>query len=449
MQQRQRSPLPPPGSRLQIEVTDISSRGLGVGRSPDGVVVMVRGAVPGDRVTAVVCTLRRSFVEADLAEVQLPSRDRVEPRCSHFGICGGCALQHLSGAAQRRLKTGRVRELLRRTAGLAGIPVDDTVPVGPDYEYRNRMEFSFAKGRDGPVLGLHRVDGPVFDLMECHLPLPVMTQWVESVRRLAHTAAGGGDLPLRRLDIRCSRASGEMLLDLSAGGPLPAPVEEALARLIGEEGGPATVTLSRGSRHRILAGRGFIRECLLGLTVPVTPGAFVQTHTAGAEAIYSAALSWLEAGAPDSFLDLYSGAGILALKAARRCRGVVAVEASGGAVAAGRRAAAENRRQVRFAHGDALTVSRGLAASGRHFEAGVVNPPRAGLHRELPGVLGHLGLARLAYISCDPGTLARDLRRLVEIGYRVERVTPFDLFPQTAEIEVLARLQGPSGSAAG
>jgi 23S rRNA (uracil1939-C5)-methyltransferase len=412
---------------------------------------MVREAAPGDRVAVEVRARRGSWVEADLVEVVRPSRDRVSPRCRHFGSCGGCALQHLSAEAQRRLKTRRIRELLRRTAGLTEVEVDEAVAVGPDYGYRNRMEFSVGAGGNGAVIGLHDLDGEVFDLAECHLPAGAAPGWIDRIRDIvrdlpaaeAETSRRGGPV-IRRLDLRWTRSAGEWLLGVAADGPLPRQLELALAGLAGERHGPRTVILT-APPPRVLAGPGFVREEILGLDLPVQPGAFVQTNTAGAEAIYGASLRWLEPVAAGGFLDLYAGAGLLALAAARQSARVVAVELSAGSVAAGRRAAAENGRAVRYLRTDALAGALRLVRGGARFAAVVANPPRTGLDRRLPAALGDLGVRRLAYISCDPATLCRDLRRLEAAGFRTERVTPFDMFPQTAEVEAVAFLRGSGG----
>jgi 23S rRNA (uracil1939-C5)-methyltransferase len=221
-------------------------------------------------------------------------------------------------------------------------------------------------------------------------------------------------------------------------------MEAALAALAGEPGGPRTVVVNPPSR--VLAGPGFIREAMLGLQVAIRPGAFVQTNTPGAEAIYRTSLRWLEPVAAGGFLDLYAGVGLPALAAARRSTRVVAVERSGTSVAAGRRAAAENGLAVRYLQADAFSAAADLARQGARFPALVANPPRAGLDRRLPEVLSALGVRRIAYISCHPATLCRDLGRLAAAGFRAERIAPFDIFPQTAEMEAVALIRCQPGA---
>ncbi len=437
---RDRGPLPAAGERLELEITDLSSRGLGVGRSADGLVVMVRDAAPGDRVAARLSRVHRSWAEADVEALLLPSPDRVAPRCAHFGVCGGCALQHLAPAAQRRLKAARLRRLVARAAG--PIPVEEARMVGPDYGYRNRMEFGCADGPEGLRIGLHDRNGQLFDLRECHLPHPAFARLVAGLRQAA--AALPGPTGLRRVEIRRAERDGAVLLGVTASGPPSPELAAALAGLPALAGGPLSAVVLWPGGREVVAGRGELRERLGEGEVEVAPGAFVQTHTAGAAALYREALAWLEPLAGGPLLDLYSGPGALALQAAGRFAPVLAVEVSAGGVAAGRRAAADGP-PVRFWRQEAGRAVARLVAAGERFPAAVVNPPRAGLAKELPAGLARLGVRRLAYISCDPGTLARDLGRLAGRGLAPVSVTPFDLFPQTAGIEAVARLGALDG----
>jgi 23S rRNA (uracil1939-C5)-methyltransferase len=217
---------------------------------------------------------------------------------------------------------------------------------------------------------------------------------------------------------------------------------QALAALGAGLADPLTVVVTWPGGQRVVAGSGEIREQFGGFELASAPGAFTQTHTAGAAALYQAALAWLAPAAGGALLDLYSGAGALALQATAGFAPVLAVEAAGPAVAAGRRAAAAAGVAVKFVRADARQAVARLAAAGERFPAVVANPPRTGLHRQIPAGLARLGVQRLAYISCDPGTLARDLGRLAACGFATMSVTPFDLFPQTAQVEALACLQG-------
>jgi len=174
--------------------------------------------------------------------------------------------------------------------------------------------------------------------------------------------------------------------------------------------------------------------------VPLDARVFIQTHPAGASRLYDQALQWLAPAAPGSFLDLYAGVGLLARAALEEFDDAVAVESAAAAVRLGRKAAGSTDR-VTFLEEEARTAVARLAGEEARFSAAAVNPPRSGMHTSLPPLLRRLGIRRIAYISCHPATLARDLARLDKVGFIITGVHPFDLFPQTAEVEVLACLE--------
>ncbi|MFQ5719982.1 MAG: class I SAM-dependent RNA methyltransferase [Acidobacteriota bacterium] len=465
--------MPVAGERVRVPIGDLTSRGWGVGRTADGLVVMVRGAVPGDEVDARIREVHRGHVEAEIDALVVLAPRRCEPFCTHFGLCGGCALQQIPGAEQRRAKTERLRRLLAKFAGVPAALVEDARAVGPDTGFRNRMEFCLAPGPDGPILGLHEAGGDVFDLTECHLPHPDIVHLAHEVRRIVrehsipvHDPSGKVE-GLTRVDIRRA-GGGAILITLRARGDI-SPAEVAPLAALTTASIPARgVVLAPGrarvrppgpgeagagrprpgmaspasppdvSSGHVVAGEPEIRETLLGLEVALTGQTFIQTHAAGAEALYQTALGWLEVIPGGSLLDLYAGLGLLAQAGAGKRRRVVAVESSRAAVQAGRRAAARNRREVRFVCATAHRALASLAAERRSFPLAVANPPRAGLHRSIAPGLARLGVTRLSYISCDGATLARDVARLARVDLKLRRVVPFDLFPHTAGLEAVA-----------
>jgi 23S rRNA (uracil1939-C5)-methyltransferase len=446
-------PAPRPGDLIDLDVSDLAAVGRGVGRTAGGLVVICSGGVPGDRLRAEVIRMKSSFAEAEVKEILAPSLERVEPRCAHFSSCGGCALQELAPAAQRRVKAGRLRELLRRTGGLTGIEVGEAVSVGPDYGYRDRIELAISGAPGRLAIGYHDREGQVFEVKECPIAHPdviaAALKVSEALQRAAAEAAGRS--LSGRLDVRRSSLTGATLATLRVDRPIPDAARRALAALEGTDGAPSSILLTWGQdaaprppRERgttsVVYGPPVIEEEVVGIRFPLSGDFFVQTQAAGAAAIYRDALEWLEEGT-GPLLDLYAGAGLLALAADERLHPATTVEGNLLAVAAGRRTAEARGRQVNILAGDVLETSRALARRGERFAAAAVNPPRAGLHSGLPALLAAIGVERLAYISCDPATLARDLGRLAGSGFRCVRVTPYDLFPQTAGLEAVARLQ--------
>ncbi|MCZ6746507.1 MAG: TRAM domain-containing protein [Acidobacteria bacterium] len=439
--------LPAEGTRLELDVADLGSHGQGVGRTDSGLVVMVPDGIPGDRVAARVSRRHRNRVDARLETLLRPSPDRVAPRCRHFGVCGGCSLQMQAPAAQRLFKARRLRELLHRQAGLGDVPVDEALAVGEAYGYRGRMAFTAGRTDGGRLaIGLHERGGKLLDLAECHLPHPRIMS-ILAVARAALAPDSSfkdlGDGPLR-LDIRHSLAQDRVHLAIAWSGVPPAAVARRLEALAAAHPG-LSIALGRAGEVRHLAGPDDSWEELAGVQVPLDPRVFLQTHPAGASVLYEKALDWLRPAAPGILLDLYAGVGVLARAGRRDFDGAVAVESSPTAIRQGRRATAKDPA-IRFLQGEVRVVVASLVVVGRQFPAAAVNPPRGGLHARLPEQLADLGVTRIAYISCHPATLARDLARLDGAGYRTVSVTPFDLFPQTAEIEVLARLERESSA---
>jgi 23S rRNA (uracil1939-C5)-methyltransferase len=435
--------LPAIGAVLELELEDLSSRGQGVGRTGEGLVVMVAGGVPGDLVRARVVRLHRNRVDAEAAEILRPAPERVTPRCAHFGVCGGCSLQNLDPGAQRAWKTRRLRQLLTRQGRLPGVPVGEAEEVGPAYGYRGRMSFTGEFTAGSLVLGLHDREGKLFPVRECLLPDPAIMTAFAAIRLGLEEAPprGGGKLAFR-LDLRRSLLDGRILATINWQ---EAPPDALLRRLdLLPVQVPGLTVVQRGSGGlRRRSGDAVLVEKLAGLTVPLDARVFIQTHPAGASRLYDQALQWLAPAAPGSFLDLYAGVGLLARAALEEFDDAVAVESAAAAVRLGRKAAGSTDR-VTFLEEEARMAVARLAGEEARFAAAAVNPPRSGMHTSLPPLLRRLGIRRIAYISCHPATLARDLARLDKVGFTITGVHPFDLFPQTAEVEVLACLEASS-----
>jgi 23S rRNA (uracil1939-C5)-methyltransferase len=443
-----------PGDALEVEIDDLAFGGRGVARI-GGFVVFVDGALPGERVRARVERVRRGFAEAGCLGIVRRSADRVPPPCPHFGACGGCDLQHLAPAAQARAKRGQVAALLERVAGLSEVAIAETVVVGEPVGYRTRMDFDFTPGPGGaPRLGLHRrgAPGPIEPLISCALLPPA----AEAVRTSIASLAASRRLSvwdprrrrglLRRATIRTARATGEILVLLETGRGDPPALTALAAELTRRH--PRLVGVVRRARdpsgrpagESILAGRGFLVEEVEGDRLDIPATAFFQPNGYGLGALRRAALAALDPRPDEAVLELYAGVGFFTLPLARRAAAVVAVE--GGREAA--RAARDNAARAGIGNLRVICgeVSESAAALLRDepFGAVLVDPPRAGLDQRTVAALVGSAAARLAYVACDPATMARDLRGLAAGGFTVERVVPLDLFPHTRHIECVAGL---------
>jgi 23S rRNA (uracil1939-C5)-methyltransferase len=448
---------------LNVEVESIALGGNGLSRV-DGRVVFVEGGMPGDRAQARVRRVRRGYAEARLETLERPSPHRVAARCPHVPRCGGCRFQELDYAQQLREKERQVIETLRHLGGIAEPPVKPIVAAPETFRYRNKMEFSFSPAADGsPTLGLHErgTFDRVFALETCLLPsaltveIVLLTQRFASERRWRAYHPSRHEGVARFLAVRHLPLSAQCAVHLIAASDALPGLEDwarAVAALSGEiRSITLGLTRSRANvafaeEERVLHGAPFIVERLLGLEFEAGSNAFLQTNSRQAEALYGAAIECSGLGAEDSVLDLYSGTGTLTLLMARTAREAVGVESVPEAVEAALRNARRNTLEhARFECGEARAVLRGWARGerpgGPRPDVVVVDPPRAGLHPRVVARTCELSPRRIVYVSCNPATLARDLKDFAAGGYGCAEIRPFDMFPHTPHIECVARLE--------
>lgn len=453
---------PKRGERIELTVDDLAYGGRGVARH-EGLVVMVDGGFPGDRVRAQVTRLRRSLAEARVEEVLEPGPLRVAPFCVHAGSCGGCRLQAIDYPQQLALKGRQVEEALRRIGGFAEPPLEEPIPCAVTRFYRNKMEFSFGPDPErGLRLGLHPPGDfrRVFQVEACHLLSERSNEILGWVTAAAREAA----LPpydqrthegfLRFLTIREGKATGQtMVVFTTTAGDDAA--SEALRRMARELAGrfPEVRSIVRqvnerragiaaGEYEELLAGERTIEERLLGCRFEIAARAFFQTNTVQAERLYGRVLDYAAQAGDGVALDLYSGTGTISLLLSRRARRVYGIESNPDAVAnAVRNARLNDVTACEFVQGEVREVLERPPVSAVRPEVAVINPPRAGLHPALVRRLVRVPIPRLVYVSCNPTTLARDLAGLGEGGYRFRRAVAVDMFPHTAHIETVALLE--------
>ncbi len=455
------------GDLLTLDVEDLALGGKALARH-EGCVVFVDRGLPGDRITARVGKAKRSFAEARIVSLVTPAANRLPARCAHADQCGGCRMQELPYDEQVRLKERQVAETLRHLGGIADAVVHPIVPAPSQWHYRNKMEFSFLRGDDGtPILGLHErgTFDRVFQLRECWIASPLVAEVATYTQRFAAEHGWPANPPgkldgiIRFLMIRHLALTQECAVHLIASSEELPQLEDWARGVAALSPDVKTVTLglntSRSNvafmeREVALVGSGAIVERLLGLEFEVVGNAFLQTNSAQAEKLYSLALAAAQLRGDETVLDLYCGAGTLTLLFARATAKAVGVEAVPEAVERARRNATRNGiEDVRFVCGDTRQVLREWALNQRPGavkpDVLVVDPPRAGLHPRVVVRCAELSPRRIVYVSCNPATLARDLKDFAGLGYVLREVTPVDMFPHTPHIECVARLERASG----
>jgi 23S rRNA (uracil1939-C5)-methyltransferase len=448
-----------PGAVVRLEVEDLAFGEDAVGRH-GGYVVFVQGALPGEVIEARVTEAGRKYGRADLLRVLEPSPARVEPRCRHFGTCGGCTWQHLRYDAQARTKEDLLRRLLgARVSAAAAAAVAPIVRTEPPWGFREKVQLA-VQGRPGaPRLGFYRPrTREVVDIAECPVQPPeAVAQALELKRILARRRVppweGPGGRPgLRHVVLRRGRATGDAHVVLvTSPGRVPGledAVEDIKAMAPAVSGASLNIQegdtpMVLGEETRPLFGHRGWRERIGGAEYLVGPVSFFQTNAAAAATLAEEVLRAAE-GRWRRALDLYAGVGLFAVALARRIPDVVAVEGNPHAARDGRRNA--ERAGLARCRWIATPVERAVADPelGR-FDFVVADPPREGL---APGVLRGIvracGARRLVLVSCDPMTLARDLAEAESLGGRVVRVLPVDMFPHTHHLESVATVDFPA-----
>ncbi len=453
---------------LTLEVADVALGGKALARH-DGRVVFVDRGLPGDQVRARVTRVKRGWAEARLETVEQPGPGREVARCPHVASCGGCRFQELPYSAQCALKERQVRETLIHLGGIAEPRVRPIHPAPEAFRYRNKMEFSFAPSASGdPRLGLHERGSfdQVFELETCLLPSVLTVEIVRFTQEFARAHRWRAYHPrqhhglVRFLTVRHLPHTAQCAAMLVAAAP-EVPEIEAWARgvaALSPEVRTVVLGLNRSRANiafaeeiRPLVGEGVVVERLQGLEFEASANAFLQTNSTQAEALYAEAVAAAGLTGAERVLDLYCGTGTLTLMFARAAREAVGVESVPDAVSAARRNARHNGiEQARFVEGEARAVLREWARGERPRpwsddaaapDVVVVDPPRAGLHPRVVVRIAELAPARIVYVSCNPATLARDLKDFGAAGWRPTEIAPFDMFPHTPHIECVTRLE--------
>jgi 23S rRNA (uracil1939-C5)-methyltransferase len=442
---------------VELSVESLAFGGNGVARL-NGFVVFVRRGLPGDRVRARVTKVQRRHAEALALEVLESSPLRVDAPCQHYPACGGCRFQDLDYEAQLDSKADQVRDSLVRLGGISEPPLEDIVPAESIFHYRNKLEYSFTSTPDGPSLGFHRAGrwDEVLDIERCWLTTDLGNAVRHAVRDWAREAGlqaydqGDGTGFLRHLVYREGRNTGQVLVLLvTAKGRLHDadglvavlrrfPEVRSIQHAVNET--PAEVT---NLPTTVLWGQDAIEEQLGGLRFRLRPTAFLQTNTAMAERIYELAVEFAKLTGDDTVWDLYCGIGSIGLTMAGRALTVWGVDISEESVAC----AIENAELNGVANAAFYAGDVGLAIDELKDRSGapdvvVVDPPRAGLSGKAVRRLGRIGAPRIVYVSCNPTTLAGNVKQLAaDWGYELRRARPVDMFPHTPHVETVALLE--------
>lgn len=442
-----------------LEIADVNFPNKAYGYY-EGEKVIVKNAVPGQKVQAQVFKKRGSGVEARLQEViERSPLEREAGMCSHYALCGGCTYQTMRHEEELRLKERQVKRLLEN-AGICVQSWEGIVPAPSETGYRNKCEFSFGdEEKDGDLaLGMRKRMSyyEVVTLKDCNIVDADYLRIIEGTlqffqeRRVLFYHKARHDGSLRHLVVRKGAATGEILINLVTSSEVPFSVEEFKDMLLGLEldgsvcgilhsvnDGLADVVKS--DEMRLLYGRDFFMEKLFDLEFKVSVYSFFQTNSAGAEKLYSIVKEFAGDVADKTVFDLYCGTGtigqIMAEAGSKKVIGIELIEEA--VVAANENAKRNHLENCTFLAGDVLKMVDELE---ERPDLIIVDPPRDGIHPKAIGKIIAFGAPEIVYVSCKPTSLARDLEIFQQEGYQVERVKLMDMFPRTMHVETVCLL---------
>ena len=448
---------------LTVRITDLTAEGEGVGKV-DTFALFVKDTLPGDTVECRIMKMKKTYGYAKLLRIVEPSPDRIQARCPKARPCGGCQLQELDYEAALRFKTAKVREALRRIGGFSSITVEPCLGMEDPFRYRNKAIVPFGFDREGRITAGFYAGRThsIIETPDCLISPPEFSEIVSVVK--AHLIRYGipvyneatGEGLFRHLMIRKGFSTGELMVTLVLNGETLPGIEalgEALKATIESRSlvlrslslnvnrTPGNVVLSPNTKT--VFGDGFIEDLIGDVRFRISPNSFFQVNPVMTRRLYEKALEFAALTGRETVWDLYSGIGSISLFLAQHAKKVYGVEVVPQAIRdAEENAALNGIANAEFFVGKAEEVLPAWADDHPEEKIDVIvtDPPREGCDRQCLETMLKLAPERIVYVSCNPATLARDLRILSDGGYRVDKVQPADMFPWTGHVETVTRL---------
>lgn len=444
------------GKTYEIEIKSLGTSGGGVGRH-EGFTVFVPGALPGERVLARVTEVKKSYATASLQKLFQESPDRTKPRCPIYEACGGCQLQHMTYEGQLRVKRQQVVDTLTHIGGFPKtIRVENTLGAKNPWNYRNKMQFPVGFSRGRLSIGCYaRGSHDIIDTEDCHIQKEGNNDIVNALRDILRELR----IPiydedrhrgiLRHIVGRVGKGGKAMVVLVTATKDLPR--ERELVKLIRKRL-PFVTSIHQniqtyrnnvilGRETRLLWGAPTILDTIGSLEFHISPRSFFQVNTEQANVLYTKALEYADLHGEEVVIDAYCGTGTITLFLAQRAHKAHGIEIVRPAIEDAKKNARDNnQKNADFIVGDATDVMPRLYKEGIRPDVIVVDPPRAGCTPVVLDTFARMNPKKIVYVSCNPATLARDMKILAEKGYQPKRIQPVDMFPHTSHVEVVSEL---------
>jgi 23S rRNA (uracil1939-C5)-methyltransferase len=448
--------------------------GLGNENEDKNYVVFVHGSYPGDKVKARVIKIKNSYAEAIVTEILSGSSERRKARCKHYGICGGCKQQDLNYESQIQYKQQQIVEIFNKLGGFSGFEVEPIIPSEKVFYYRNKMEFSFGDKRwltkqelvndeeadKNFALGLHipKIYDKVLNIDECFLQSELSNKILNLTRTFfkdrnksiystkTHTGY------LRNLVIRQSQKTNDLMVNLVTSEENDNLMKQYSDAIIKEVPEVTTIvnninkkkaTVAIGDYEKVIYGSGFIYDNIGNYKFRISANSFFQTNTLQAENLYQTALDFADVQGNEIVYDLYSGAGTIAIFISEKAEQVIGFESVESAIEdAKANAELNNISNVNFYHADLYKSFLPIVEKNNlpNPDIIIIDPPRSGMHENTVNDVVNLYPKRIVYVSCNPATQVRDIKLMIDVGYKLVKIRPVDMFPHTHHIENVALL---------
>ncbi|MGN0453455.1 MAG: 23S rRNA (uracil(1939)-C(5))-methyltransferase RlmD [Ruminococcus sp.] len=446
---------------INLKIDALTSEGSGVGRSEEGIAVFVPDSAVGDELTVKILKVKKTHAFGKIENIVKSSADRIKPQCPVSRQCGGCVYNHISYEAELRAKEQRVKDAIKRIGGI-DTQVNAIIGAESECRYRNKAQIPFGRDKDGKVtMGFffrhsHRIVGNGDCLLQPEsffIVANALRAFIEEKGISVYDEEKHKGL-IRHLYLRYGEKTDELMVCIVINGSI-VPCEDELTELLRAEAPniKSIIVNSNKEKTNVVLGKSFrtvygednITDVLCGLKFYLSPQSFYQVNRKQAEKLYSLTRDFAGLKEDDVLVDLYCGTGTIGLTMARDCKCLVGVEIVPEAIEDAKKNAELNGiGNARFICGDAAEGALRLKAEGLAPNVIVIDPPRKGCDAELLSTIVKMNPERIVYVSCDPATLARDLKILCADGYTCEIITPVDMFPRTAHVETVALLSRES-----
>ncbi|MGC4379416.1 23S rRNA (uracil(1939)-C(5))-methyltransferase RlmD [Fictibacillus sp. Mic-4] len=441
---------------VEVEITDLTHEGAGVAKV-NGFTLFVPNALPGERAMVKVVGVKKGYGFGRLMEVLEKSEQRVEPPCPIYKQCGGCQLQHLSYEGQLDYKRKQVEEVLARIGKLENVPVLPVLGMDDPWRYRNKAQVPVGEREGGLVAGFYQKRShEIIEMESCLIQQAKNDEVVQTVKGIAekHGLRAYDEQRhkgfLRHIIARYGQVTGDTMIVLVTNGKdLPNRkkiVEEIVDRLPNVKSIVQNINTKRtnvifGEETRVLWGAEYIYDYIGDIKFAISARSFYQVNPEQTKVLYDQALKYAELNGDETVIDAYCGIGTISLFLAQKAKKVYGVEIVPEAIEDARRNAELNGiTNAEFAVGEAEVVIPNWKKEGITADVIVVDPPRKGCDEALLNTIIEMKPKRVVYVSCNPATLARDLRVLEDGGFKTVEVQPVDMFPQTTHCEAVAKI---------